>query len=63
MIDGPEAETCEAAAEPPADVLETGRLVPADNGAAITLTLYRGAEVIAAVTPRRRGVPSRSPAK
>ncbi len=50
-------EACEAAAGLPADTVETGRAVLADDGAAITLTLYCEAEVVAAVIlPPRRAV-------
>ncbi len=43
-------EACLAAVKPPADMLETGRAVLADDGAAITLTLYSGAKAVATIT-------------
>ncbi|HVB16496.1 MAG TPA: hypothetical protein VNF04_08190 [Stellaceae bacterium] len=48
-------EACEATAETPVDMPATGRAILSDDGAAITLTLYRKAAAVAAVTlaPRR----------
>jgi hypothetical protein len=40
------------AAEPPPDMVATGRAVLSDDGAAITLTLYTEVGAVAAISPR-----------